>query len=144
VPHQLLFVLDSIRGERVRGHQHRSLEIDRGHVHGALWARWRALAPIPDVRGVPTTKPDPREGGQNAGVGDAFVAKRLDCSIVKTPTQPPSRRVSPARHLQQEIQLKFDEQNYQDLVSLPSLWREAGNDVVDNLAADVLFSLITL
>ena len=72
------------------------------------------------------------------------MAKRLDCSIVKTPTQPPSRRVSPARHLQQEIQLKFDEQNYQDLVSLPSLWREAGNDVVDNLAADVLFSLITL
>src|ERR1700730_4844319 len=30
--------------------------------------------------------------------------------------------------------------NYQDLVYLPSLWREAGNDVVDNLAADVVFS----
>ena len=28
--------------------------------------------------------------------------------------------------------------------ALPSLWREAGNDVVDNLAADVVFSLITL
>jgi hypothetical protein len=37
----------------------------------------------------PTTKPDPREGGQNAGVGDAFVAKRLDCSIVKTPPSHP-------------------------------------------------------
>ena len=34
--------------------------------------------------------------------------------------------------------------NYQDLVSLPSVWREAGNDVVDNnLAVDVVFSLIT-
>src|SRR5438067_8512930 len=31
--------------------------------------------------------------------------------------------------------------NYQDLVSLPSRWREAGNDLVDNLAADVVFSL---
>src|SRR4029077_5383077 len=33
--------------------------------------------------------------------------------------------------------------NYQDLVSLPSVWREAGNDVVDKLAVDVVFSLIT-
>jgi hypothetical protein len=33
--------------------------------------------------------------------------------------------------------------NYQDLVSLPSVWREVGNDVVDNLAVDVVFSLIT-
>jgi len=29
------------------------------------------------------------------------------------------------------------------LVSLPSVWREAGNDVVDNRAVDVVFSLIT-
>ena len=88
----------------------------------------------------PASAPAPQDAKSGlSGVAEMPHAERavdLPCAAGRLATTQPARiaRPPPATGNPAEIRRA----NYQDLVSLPSLWREA------DLAADVVFSLITL